>query len=83
MSQQGISWIASPVIHITSLNPTSLHQACMSTTLDADVSDVISTENILQIVENATYLSKVAVWMQKQSSQSPALTTGFYPSCHQ
>ena len=79
MSQQDISWIASPVIDITSLNPTSLHQACMSTTLDADVSDVISMENILQIVENATYLSKVAVWMQKQSSQSPAFNYKFLP----
>ena len=74
-----ISWIATPVIDIASLNPTTLQQACLSASINEDVSELISVDDIFKIVENAMNLAKIAASMQKQSSQSPSFNYKFLP----
>ena len=74
-----ISWIATPLTHISSFNPKCLEQACLSYCISEDISDMISVEDIFKIMENAINLAKVAAAMQKHSSHSPSFNYKFLP----
>ena len=66
-----MSWLFSS-IDIESLSHTYLRDACMNACLDESVLLLVSIQDITDIVENALGFTKIALFMQKQSSKSPA-----------
>ena len=51
----------------------------MSTALANEVSELISIDEIWKVLENAVYMSKLAAYMQRLSSESPAFNYKFLP----
>lgn len=79
MNTHEISWIATPLTHISSFDPKHLEQACLSYCLAENVSDIISVGDIFKIAGNAINLAKVAEAMQKHLLHSPSFNYKFLP----
>ena len=71
-STHKMSWLFSPVVDIEALSHTRFRQACMNASLNLYVLQLVSMQEITAIFENALGFTKIASFMQKQSSQSPA-----------
>jgi len=82
MNTHEISWIATPLTHISSFDPKCLEQACLSYCFAKNVSDIISVGDIFKIAEHAINLAKVAEAMQSTCYIHHHSTTSFPHKCH-
>ena len=71
-----VSWISRTLIDVTALRPSTLQQAIESTTISEDVLELVSVDQIFNIIETSINL---AMAMQKQSSYSPTYNYKMIP----